>query len=613
MRWIDLANVKKDFEGLKNLVVKEQYLETCSVTLAIFLRERKLTDLDELARLAEQYLEAHASKGVNRKQEKEFEITYDRKADSHTFPSRTFPKVGEVNKTCFNCGKSGHVAKNCFHRKKVAAMEQRYNNRGGLRRPTFNNGRNHSSQMNSNSRAEFSETETARKVIDDGSMGTLQSNRTICKAHHKEMCVSCFELPVHKCNAAKHLSSTEIKLEWGCSIPVIADACKSGTESMPVRDGLIGDCKVSVLRDTGCSTVVIRRSLMSDDQLTGAEETCVLIDGTVRRTPVAEIEINTPYYTGRVKAVCMRNPLYDVIIGNISGAKIEEEITEAQAVVTRSQAQKQDKPTKPLKVVDGVDVNVGRDQLISLQQQDESLKKLIQKAQKEKQDDGSDVEFKLKNGILYRYCKSFDGINVSQVVLPVTLRERALKLAHDTVMSGHQGRKKTKDKIWSQFWWPGLIADVTRFCRSCDICQRTVAKGRVVNVPLGKMSVIDTPFDRVAVDIVGPIHPATEKGNRYILTMVDYATRYPEAEPLKDIHAEAEALVNMFTRVGIPKEILSDQGSQFLSAVMKEMCRLLAVKQLVTTAYHPMCNGLVEKFNGTLKNMLRRLCAEKLG
>jgi len=81
---------------------------------------------------------------------------------------------------------------------------------------------------------------------------------------------------------------------------------------------------------------------------------------------------------------------------------------------------------------------------------------------------------------------------------------------------------------------------------------------------------------------------------------------------LKDIQAEtvAEALVNMFTRVGVPKEILSDQGSQFLSAVMKEMCRLLSLKQLVTTPYHPMCNGLVDKFNGTLKTMLRHMCAE---
>ena len=62
----------------------------------------------------------------------------------------------------------------------------------------------------------------------------------------------------------------------------------------------------------------------------------------------------------------------------------------------------------------------------------------------------------------------------------------------------------------------------------------------------------------------------------------------------------------MFARVGIPREILSDQGSQFISSVIKEVCRLLSLKQMVTTPYHPMCNGLVEKFNGTLKNMLRK-------
>jgi len=67
----------------------------------------------------------------------------------------------------------------------------------------------------------------------------------------------------------------------------------------------------------------------------------------------------------------------------------------------------------------------------------------------------------------------------------------------------------------------------------------------------------------------------------------------------------------MFTRVGVPEEVLSDQGTQFLSAVMQEVSRLLSMTQLVTTPYHPMCNGLVERFNGTLKAILKRMCAEK--
>jgi len=211
-------------------------------------------------------------------------------------------------------------------------------------------------------------------------------------------------------------------------------------------------------------------------------------------------------------------------------------------------------------VSDSVDVGVRKEQLISLQEQDKTLKKLLEKAQKAEQKN-SDSEFRLKSKILYRHCKSHEGKTVTQVVLPHSLRENVIKLAHDTVMCGHQKCKKTKDRIWSNFWWPGMGDDVKRYCRSCDICQRTVAKGQIVKVTLGTMPVIDTPFDRVAVYLVGPISPATEKGYRYILTMVDYATPYPEAQPLNDIHTKtvAEALVNMFARVAIPREILSDR------------------------------------------------------
>lgn len=127
------------------------------------------------------------------------------------------------------------------------------------------------------------------------------------------------------------------------------------------------------------------------------------------------------------------------------------------------------------------------------------------------------------------------------------------------------------------------------------------------------MPIITTPFKQVAVDLVGPLDPRTTKGNKYILTLVDYATRYPEAVPLPGIETErvAEALVDIFSRVGIPRELLSDQGSQFTSDLMKEVSRLLSLKRITTSPYHPICNELVEKFNGTMKQMLKRMCAEK--
>ena len=104
-------------------------------------------------------------------------------------------------------------------------------------------------------------------------------------------------------------------------------------------------------------------------------------------------------------------------------------------------------------------------------------------------------------------------------------------------------------------------------------------------MPLGKLPLIDTPFKRVADDIVGMIEPRSEKRNRYILIMIDYATRYPEAVALPSIETErvAEALVEMFSRVGIPDEMLTDCGSQFTAEVMKEVSRLLSLQQLTTT------------------------------
>ena len=127
------------------------------------------------------------------------------------------------------------------------------------------------------------------------------------------------------------------------------------------------------------------------------------------------------------------------------------------------------------------------------------------------------------------------------------------------------------------------------------------------------MPLIDTPFKRVAVDLIGPIHPPSEQGHRYILTLVDYATRYPDAAPLKSISTEAvaEALVDMYSRLGVPEEILSDLGTQFVSECMQEVSRLLSIKQLSTTPYHPMCNSLVENFNDSLKSMLKKLCSER--
>ena len=99
------------------------------------------------------------------------------------------------------------------------------------------------------------------------------------------------------------------------------------------------------------------------------------------------------------------------------------------------------------------------------------------------------------------------------------------------MLTEHLGIKKTLDRVVSElffffFFWPGVCGDVTCFCKSCDICQRTIRKGRVTKVALGKLPLIDTPFKRVTVQLVGPTEPRSDKKSRYILTMIDYWTRY---------------------------------------------------------------------------------------
>ena len=191
--------------------------------------------------------------------------------------------------------------------------------------------------------------------------------------------------------------------------------------------------------------------------------------------------------------------------------------------------------------------------------------------------EGNKYRFVIQNKILVRECISDTGeFTAPKVVVPTKFRESVMKLAHESLLSGHLGIARTYYKVFSEFYWPGIHQDVTNYCRSCDICQRPLDKGRVTPVPLGKVPLIDVPFHRVAMDLIGPLHPATDQGNRFILTVVDYATRYPDATPLRNIDTVtvAEALVETYSRVGVPSEVLTDCGSQFTSELIS---RLLSI------------------------------------
>ncbi|XP_071485282.1 uncharacterized protein [Diadema antillarum] len=601
-RWVELSPYSDDAVGLKNLFLQEQILETCSKDLLMFLRERGPQKLPELLCLAEQYREAHADPRLRRMKEKR--PNGAQPSDSSS-PKGDAPVKGKApsegnaapGKVCFNCGKAGHFSRDCRARRvrleKAASLED--------------------SPRGDPPKEAGGESPATRK----GSSST----------HHDQgaMCIVVHRSPVVERNLTK--DGSEVKLACGGTLPVLsAVACGTSEGRMPVCKGRVNGKRVDVLRDTGCSTVVVRQGLVKDEQLTSEERTCVLIDGTVKSFQVARVELDTPYFRGQVEALCMTRPVYDVILGNIPGVKEptnpDQSWTppelQAHAVETRGQKERARRTQPPLIVPKPVEDVVSVDDLIKAQADDTSLapmKRLAETGEVKVRRHGSSSRLLYKKGVLYReYVEATPGSDtVLQVVVPGKLRDRVLKLAHESILGGHLGAKKTSEKIQTHFFWSGMHADVVRYCRSCEVCQRTTPKGKVTKVPLGSTPLIDEPFRRVAMDLVGPIEPATSHGHRFILTVVDYATRYPEAIPLRRIDTQtiAEALMGIYSRVGIPREVLTDRGSQFTSEMMKEISRLLSIRQFTTTPYHPACNGLVERFNGTLKSMLRKMCEER--
>ena len=395
--------------------------------------------------------------------------------------------------------------------------------------------------------------------------------------------------------------------------------------------GTINGSRVStIIRDTGCSCVVVSEDALPDADVSNCRKVPV-VDylGRVDYFPLIRCYIRCPYMVGWVDAVRAPIKLCSVLIGNVEGVRPPDdpdldqasESTSAvkaavQVVQTRAAAARK---VHPLVFPKLEPLSMTPDAFSRLQASCTSLDAVRSKANTGEQEvsrNGSTFAYEHKNGMYYRVCLSSPDTNISDkrfLVVPADCRRQVLSTAHESPLAGHLSHRKTGKKISDQFYWPGMWSDVRIFCKSCDICQRMSIKGRNKPVPLKQLPIITEPFSRVAVDIVGPLSPPTSEGHRYLLTLIDFSTGFPEAVPLKDITSisVAEALLTIFSRVGIPQEILSDRGTQFTSQMMGELHRLLGVKPLFTTPYHPSANGRIERFHATLKASLRKLCADK--
>ena len=269
-------------------------------------------------------------------------------------------------------------------------------------------------------------------------------------------------------------------------------------------------------------------------------------------------------------------------------------------------------PLAPESVGDRGLMEVGPDELHQAQLNDSTLAPFFARVGEGSNEVDGQERFIIENNVLVRKWREKDGGELAQVVVPTELREDLIKLAHEGPMAGHLGVRKTVARLRYNFWWPGMAAAVASVLKCCHTCQLVGKPNQVPPVaPLHPIPAVQPPFTRVLLDIVGPL-PPTKAGNKYLLTIMDATTRYPEAIPIRSFHASVviKKLVEFFTHFGLPAEIQTDRGTNFTSNLFEQTMTEWGVRHVLSSAYHPQSQGALERHHQTLKNMLRTFCCD---
>jgi hypothetical protein len=202
-----------------------------------------------------------------------------------------------------------------------------------------------------------------------------------------------------------------------------------------------------------------------------------------------------------------------------------------------------------------------------------------------------------EDNVIYRRRKNGEH----QLVVPASLANRVIGLNHNPAIFAHPGRSRTLDNICLRFYWPKMRAHVEEYVKNCRECQRLKPRHKF-KAPLGDHSEPTRPFEFTSMDVLGSFPTSTNK-NRYLMTVMDHLTNYPEAIPIPETSAPTVArayVANVISRHGSGSKLLTDQGRNFTFAFFRETCKILGIKQLFTTAYNPSCNGKNERVHRSL-------------
>ena len=189
------------------------------------------------------------------------------------------------------------------------------------------------------------------------------------------------------------------------------------------------------------------------------------------------------------------------------------------------------------------------------------------------------------------------------------MKELILKHVLDDILSGgHMEINRTIEKERAQYFWPNMYSDIVNYVKSCERCSSRKQPVFPVRASFEPMPIPEGPWQRVSTDIFGLLPSCKKTGYKYVQLFIDYFTKYAEMIALPDIKAEQVAicLVDRIVCVhGPPSYLHSDRGTNYISAIAKETCKILNIKKTETTSWHPHCNGQSERTMATIKKELQ--------
>ena len=218
----------------------------------------------------------------------------------------------------------------------------------------------------------------------------------------------------------------------------------------------------------------------------------------------------------------------------------------------------------------------------------------------------------IENGLLYHHTfpkgKYSRNLILKRLAVPKILRDDLMKSYHDSMAGGcHQGIDRTHAAMRQKYYWKSMFGDLKIYIDTCRACQQNKKHNQTKPTPLHPIPHEDI-FHRWHMDLLGPFKKASNfhsSGFQYVLVVVDSYSKWFEAFPMKTLEA-AEVAQHLYQdiicRYGAPHTIVTDRGSNFISKLVKELCKIFQITKYETSSYHPQTNANVERLNSVILN-----------